>query len=271
VNSIDAPRFEAMTTGGLLDRTFRLYAANFPLLLGITAAAYVPFYAVQMYLQARMNAGEPNLGAVILTFFLSLLWMSVAAPVAFGAATYAVSERYLGRDVAIGESLGRACKRLWTLGLAQLSVSIRVMIGLLLLIIPGILWMLSYSLVIPVIMVEGQKAEASLKRSWQLVKDYRKKVFAVLLVLMVIQGLVSYGAANVASMFLDTEIGSGQLLQSALANVTSMFLTPLIIVADILLYYDLRIRKEGFDLEMLSRDLGPAPETAAVAPAAVIR
>ena len=38
--------------------------------------------------------------------------------------------------------------------------------------------------------------------------------------------------------------------------------TPISAVAFILLYYDLRIRKEGFDLEMLSQTLGgsaPAP------------
>ncbi|HKY08117.1 MAG TPA: hypothetical protein VJQ55_07750 [Candidatus Binatia bacterium] len=39
-------RFEAMTTGVLLDRAFRLYTANFALMLGITAVAYVPLEAV---------------------------------------------------------------------------------------------------------------------------------------------------------------------------------------------------------------------------------
>jgi hypothetical protein len=46
----------------------------------------------------------------------------------------------------------------------------------------------------------------------------------------------------------------------------SIFLTPLGIVATILLYYDLRIRKEGFDLEMLSRAITDNSESLAAAP-----
>jgi hypothetical protein len=56
------------------------------------------------------------------------------------------------------------------------------------------------------------------------------------------------------------------LLNSAIINLVSIFLTPLGIVATILLYYDMRIRKEGFDLEMLSRAITDNTESLAVAP-----
>jgi hypothetical protein len=49
-------------------------------------------------------------------------------------------------------------------------------------------------------------------------------------------------------------------------NLLSIFLTPLGIVATILLYYDMRIRKEGFDLEMLSRAITPNAESVAAVP-----
>jgi hypothetical protein len=39
-------------------------------------------------------------------------------------------------------------------------------------------------------------------------------------------------------------------------------LTPLAIIADILLYYDFRIRKEGFDLEMLNSSLAASAQSA---------
>ena len=48
MDSTNTPRFEAMTTGVLLDRAFRLYGGNFSLMLGITAAAYVPYYAAML-------------------------------------------------------------------------------------------------------------------------------------------------------------------------------------------------------------------------------
>ncbi len=270
MDSVNSPRFEAMTLGALLDRAFRLYSGNFPLMLGIVATAYVPLYAVQLLIQASVDRGIALSGrdftAILAEILFVLLWASVALPIATGAATYAISERYLHNDVTVGQALRRAWKRLWTLCIAQLAVLVRVSLGFLLLIIPGILWSLSYAIVTPVVLVEGRKAGPSLKRSWELVKGNRKKVFAVMVVMGVLQWLLSFGATRLSNLILGSETMSAGLMQTALVSVLSMFLTPLIIVADILLYYDFRIRKEGFDLEMLSRALAATPETGAPPP-----
>jgi hypothetical protein len=45
-------------------------------------------------------------------------------------------------------------------------------------------------------------------------------------------------------------------------DVTLLIIYPLYSVGGTLLYYDLRIRKEGFDLEMMARDMGEAPGVA---------
>lgn len=267
MDSANSPRFEAMTLGALLDRAFRLYSSNFPLMLGIVATAYVPLYAVQLLIQASVGRGVALSGrdftAVLAEILFVLLWASVALPIATGAATYAISERYLNHDVTVGQALKRAWKRLWTLCIAQLAVAVRVLIGFLLLIIPGILWSLSYAIVTPVVLVEGRKAGPSLRRSWELVKGNRKKVFAVMVVMGVLQWLLSFGANGLSELFFSSASMRGSLMQTALVSALSIFLTPLIIVADILLYYDFRIRKEGFDLEMLSRALAATPETGA--------
>ncbi len=232
------PRFEAMTTGVLLDRAFRLYTSNFSLLLGITAAAYVPFYLIMLTIESRLSANvqAPSAGLSTLLFQIAfmVLWASIAFPIAGGAATYAISERYLGKDV-------------------QITATIRVMFGFLLLIVPGILWILSYSLAVPAILVENQKAIPSLTRSRDLVKGHRGKVFCILLVISLLQWIAILGVSMISGMIFNIESASGGVLNSATVNLASIFVTPLGIVATILLYYDMRIRKEGFDLEMLSR------------------
>ena len=63
--SSDRPRFEAMTTGVLLDRAFRLYAQNFSLMLGITAAAYVPLYAVMILVNSSLEVAQNRMTAVL--------------------------------------------------------------------------------------------------------------------------------------------------------------------------------------------------------------
>lgn len=270
MDSMNAPRFEAMTTGALLDRAFRLYTNNFSLLLGITAAAYVPFYLIMLAIESSFRGNVQAQGVDLTTLLFQIafmvLWASIAFPIAGGAATYAVSERYLGNDVTIGESLRLALMRFWTLSVAQIIATIRVMFGFFLLIIPGILWMLSYSLVVPAILVENQKATTSLRRSRDLVKGHRGKVFCVMVIINLLQVIPILGVNMISGMIFNTDSGSGAVLNSAITNLASIFLTPLAIVATILLYYDMRIRKEGFDLEMLSRAITPGTESLAAAP-----
>jgi hypothetical protein len=270
MDSTNLPRFEAMTTGALLDRAFRLYTSNFSLMLGITAAAYVPFYLIMVVIESRVgiNVQAPSGGLSTLLFQIvfMILWASIAFPIASGAATYAISERYLGNEVTIGEALGLALSRFWTLSLAQITATIRVMFGFLLLIVPGILWMLSYALIVPAVLIEGQKATPSLRRSRDLVKGQRGKVFCVMFIINLLQGILALGVSMISGMIFNSDSAGGAVLHSAMNNLLSIFLTPLGIVATILLYYDMRIRKEGFDLEMLSRAITPNVESVAAAP-----
>ena len=251
-----------MTIGALLDRAFRLYADNFALLLGITAVAYVPLYSLMLLISSSisgdMGFGAGQLWAIVSQVLFIIFWASIALPISVGAATYAISERYMGHEVTASHALTRALKQIWTMSVAQVSAGLRITIGFILLIVPGILWSLSYMLIVPAIMVEGLKAGPSLKRSWDLVKGHRGKVFAVMLVINLLVILTSLGIGNLAKMFLHLDSSGGNIFGNAIDNLVSVLLTPLGIVADILLYYDLRIRKEGFDLEMLSRSFGAA-------------
>ncbi len=269
MDSASTPRFEAMTTGALLDRAVRLYANNFALLLGITAVAYVPFYLVMLVFQSSMsfNLNDDAPWAAILYFIVFMvLWTSIAFPIAGGAATYAISERYLGNHVAIHAALRRGLANFWSVSMAQITVSIRVVIGLILFIVPGVLWLLSYSLVVPTILVEGQKATPSLRRSRELMKGQRGKAFVIMVVLILLEAITGAGMSSVSKVVFSTESTSGAVLHSAINSLMSIFLAPLGIVATILLYYDMRIRKEGFDLDMLSRAMADNGQSVTAAP-----
>lgn len=263
-----SPRFEPMTAGVLLDRAFRLYTGNFSLMLGIVAAAYVPFYLIMLVLESSLGGLRTRtleLSTLLFQLVFLILWASIAFPVASGATTYAISERYLGNHVTIGEALRRGLSHFWPLSIAQITATIRVIFGFMLLIIPGILWMLSYSLIVPAIVVEGQRALPSLRRSRDLIKGYRGKAFCIVLVVNLLQVVLAGGVNMIAGLLFSSESAGGAVLGSALNNLLSIFLTPLGIIAAILLYYDMRIRKEGFDLEMLSRSLMAVPQGLAAA------
>lgn len=250
-----------MTTGVLLDHAFRLYTGNFALMLGIAAAAYVPFYLIMLVIESSIGVAlktrGPSISMLVSYLVILILWAAVVIPIATGASTFAISERYLGNEVTIGEALRRGLRRFLALSIAQLTASIRIMFGFLLFIVPGILWLLSYSLTVPVILIEGQKGMSSLRRSRELIKGFRGKAFCTLLIVYLLQFVLTRGILMIAGFFFSGETGAESILGSAMNSLLSIFFAPLAIIATILLYYDMRIRKEGFDLEMLSRAIAP--------------
>jgi hypothetical protein len=120
-------------------------------------------------------------------------------------------------------------------------------------------------LIIPVVLVEGLKPRPSLRRSWELVRGQRSKVAAVMTVVYLLQGVLTLGVHGFGRGVLDAS-GMGLAIATALVSLLSIFFTPLAIIAVVLLYYDLRIRKEGFDLEMLNRSMLAAAPSAPVTP-----
>jgi hypothetical protein len=290
-------QFEPMGLGMVLDRSFRLYTENFPLMFGITAILHAPILLLAFLPAAIPHIGRSSfLGAIAIfsTAIVDLLTQLIIYPLSTGATTKAVSDKYLGNPVTVGSALSEVWANVGTLLLTQFVVGLVVMVGFMLLVVPGILWMLSYALVPPVIMIEASsrtrkvfsltgkpKGNAPLitdravtaglrygpsadirNRSWELVRGNRGRVFLVLLVFWVMSMLVSTGGDWFAGLFLEPTSAAAVNAQSIVSNIISIVISPLQTIAITLLYYDLRIRKEGFDLEMLSQAMGtPAVNT----------
>jgi hypothetical protein len=112
--------------------------------------------------------------------------------------------------------------------------------------------------VTPVLMVEGGGALAALRRSGALAAGQLPRIVALFAILV-----------TVSLTFAFTALGIGTLLRNAyLSNVlATLFSIPLYPLASCVLtalYYDLRIRREGFDIAWAARGLGPgAPDAAA--------
>jgi hypothetical protein len=273
-------QFEPMSIGMVLDRSINLYTENFPLMFGITAILHAPILLISIAPLLLPLGGDHPFLALITLFsagIIGLLTLLIVYPLATGATTKAVSDTYLGIPVTVGSALREAWGNVGTLLLTQFVVGVMIFVGFLLLIVPGILWMLSYTLVPSVIMLEASnrtrhvysltgesKGSAPLltdrgdirRRSWELVRGNRGKVFVVLLVFWVMSILISGGGGWLVGLFLDPTSPVGISVRSVISNLIAIVIAPLQTIAVTLLYYDLRIRKEGFDLEMLSQAVG---------------
>jgi len=175
------------------------------------------------------------------------------------ALTKSVSASYLGSEVSVGEAYQAVIPKIMTLIGAGILVGLIVMFGYMLLIVPGVIFGLWYSLTNPAIIVENCKATEALKRSKALAKGNLGKIFGVLFVTGIITNLITYLFGMMGGVF-SKILMSGNFVLNQICNqiftVAGQILgIPIMAAAIILLYYDLRIRKEGFDLEMMAQSL----------------
>jgi hypothetical protein len=122
---------------------------------------------------------------------------------------------------------------------------------------------LRYALAIAASVVENLKARPALRRSIELTKGSRGRIFVLALLVMVIQiGLVA--TTQVTFVVLSFR-HNGQLsvearvLQQFVAFVTNTFIGPLYATGLTLFYYDQRVRKEGYDIEWMMEAAGLTP------------
>ncbi|HEX6293112.1 MAG TPA: hypothetical protein VFZ66_28280 [Herpetosiphonaceae bacterium] len=114
------------------------------------------------------------------------------------------------------------------------------------------------------VMVEGQGAWSSLVRSWHLTQGYFWRTVGYLLVILLLMYfLVSVPAMVIVmpTVLLNVDPRIQLVISSVVSAVFSVIATPFSMISYTLMYFDLRIRKEGFDLEQqASTLLAPGPD-----------
>lgn len=173
----------------------------------------------------------------------------------------AVADAYLGRRPTWRGSLRFALERLVpVLGLSILYV-LGVVLGLLALVLPGIWLAVAWAISYPALLVEEQGVPGALKRSFWLVRRRWWPTFGVVLAGLVLVAIISsivQFALLVPSLFVDSLLA--YFVLSAVAGVAGYAVsTPLQAAIITLTYFDLRIRKEGLDLEQLVERLDEDP------------
>lgn len=129
------------------------------------------------------------------------------------------------------------------------------------------------TVIVPAIMVEGLGPVQAVRRSWQLVQGYWWRTLALVVVLGLINAVISAGPAYLVTALVaaitqsfDTVLISA--LTAVITIITEALFIPLSLTCYTLYYFDLRVRKEGFDLETAlnqrySYPGAPAPQGAA--------
>lgn len=225
-------RFKPMNLGDILNTTFNMYRENFTLFAGICAVIVIP-QAILVSLFAISHST---------VFVLLAALLSLAVPFLLtGALAQAVSARYLGRPMTIGQAYAALGSRtiLVLIGVSFLS-AILVLIGLIFILIPGIYIAVRFTVASQAAVLERQGVTDSLRRSWNLVQGNWWRVFGIVLVVTILVGVLETLAGRLVGAVAGDVLGTG--LSTA---VVGILIQPIQAIALTLLYYDLRIRKEG--------------------------
>lgn len=133
--------------------------------------------------------------------------------------------------------------------------------------IPGLLGILylytRWSFYIQAIMIENYNSTGSLGRSWKLVKGSFWRVLGFVILLYLLSLVLTFGlfgAVSVGAFFLPSP-AIRFIVQSLASGLIAVFIQPLQYATLTVLYYDLRIRKEGFDLQMQLQDSSDLPSS----------
>ena len=115
------------------------------------------------------------------------------------------------------------------------------------------------------IVLEGQGPLAGLGRSWQLTKGAFWRALAITVLMSILAYIIAGIPASAVSFALQllsagdlTAIMRNQAIVSGITVLGQIIVIPLQLVIYTLLYYDLRMRKEGYDLELMARQQAPA-------------
>jgi hypothetical protein len=254
-----------LSTGELLDRTFSLYRSHFGLFLGIFALPHIVVLAFQCVGVVVKSPGN-QLSDLFATFFWSMgaLFLAAIVSAASQAATViAVSQVHLDRPASIADSFSRVKSEIpGVIGLTLL-VGLGVGAGFIALVVPGIILAMMWSLAVPVKVLENKGITDAMSRSSDLTKGDRGRIFVIALLFGVLSigvGLllrwpleIAAGVSSIAAMQRSSRSWQAALLVSTF--VSECLVGPLATIAFSLVYYDERVRKEAFDLQLMMTTL----------------
>lgn len=257
--------------GALLNETFVIYGKHFWRFLALVAVVQIPMGLLLLALITVLDRSAVQ-------FAVTLIVSALGTAIVYGAASTAVGQHYVTGGINITDCYARAAWRLVSLVwlAAILAGVVPVFLSPLLyggesltaalLIVPMfaslailIWWFTS----IPAVVTEGRRALQALRRTLGLMSGSMWRVVGIFFVLsLVALGLSIVANLPFAVLLSLTGAEPASTTPGAIQNLGSIFVEmivlPVLFIAGTLLYYDLRVRKEQYNVSALSQEMGIA-------------
>jgi hypothetical protein len=216
--------------GAVLAEAWELYKRFFTRLVAVAA----PVFVVLGLFEAIGAASTDEPSAAVLWGLVGTVASIVGTFLVQGALVEAVRDVRDGRaDLDVGELYSRARARLAALVVAGLLAGVGILLGLILLVVPGLYLLTRWSMIVPVIVLENRSAGESFGRSWELVRGNAWRVFG-LIVITLLAAAIASGILETLLLFLPDFLSTW--LGSVIANSVTV---PFVAAAWTVAYYRL--------------------------------
>ena len=260
----------------IVDDAFDLYRERFALFCGISACVELPvdvltiIYTVVSLNNLRGANGRDPMEAFgfLGPLLLVNLPLKMAAGVLQRAATSVAVEAHLtGQPISIGQAYRRILPRFGPLVGAMFLTGFFVLLGSCAMGIGVFVPLVALAFVGQAIVLENRGAWNAVRRSSQLAFSNAAKVLGLIILVLLLTWLLTSGLQGIVEAVFSLLPSRGgntaqavqrTVLSQSLSSIGTLLLEPLGTLATTLLYYDLRVRREGLDISTAAQEAGVA-------------
>lgn len=212
---------QSISPGRVVSRIWEIYRDQFGVLFGTAVVLYALQFVIYLLLPAALG-----IVLVVLFWALSILYQGMVVEL--------VQDVQDGRrDHSVGQLLRSVEPVFWPLVAVSILFGLGVALGFVLLIIPGLILLVIWSVVAPVTVLEHPGVFAAFGRSRGLVRGNGWNVFGVIVIVFVIVVLISIAAGLAAS-------GLGSVGRALVQWVVNSAVAPITALGATVLYFELR-------------------------------
>jgi Membrane domain of glycerophosphoryl diester phosphodiesterase len=290
---VNAPSLRPLRIGEILDVSIKLYLRNWRTLVPLVLVVAAPLHLLGLVVTlstmpegSRVTFGDLTGGTPSATpaeeaapdasFWtgqaIVLVLAILVTTLATAACFKALADAYLGRSCPWRSSMRFALKRLHSILWLTVMTFFLMMLGFLALVIPGIYLFIAWAVATPVLLLEDRRGFKALSRSHDLVKGRWWPTCGAIIVGFLLSSIVSTVVQGliIAPAFAADDSSTAAVVANAVATVVGLLIaTPFQAAIVAVVYFDLRVRKEAFDLQLLGERLGLTPADAGEIPAPV--
>jgi len=228
---------------GTIGQGFNLYFNNFIFLFFTSLFITIPLTYMDYF-----HIGDNEYSSLVINLLDLIIGILLS-----GLFVNVISKKYLEQSLHLSDFTTNIAKLFFPLFALSIIEGLGIGFGMILLLIPGLMLTVGWAIATQVLVVEKTSITESLSRSWELTHGYKWNIFGLLVIVGLIQIIVYY-----CIIYLFTEFS---LETSLIANhILTALIQPIEACVLIVLFFNLKIKKEGYSIEHLIKQFGTIKE-----------